>query len=87
MAWKIGLVSVAIFAVLQGDAFSQQRYIVRPGPYYVPRPLPQPRMVPRYQFGYPAPQQRFIIPGQTAGATPYRILPNGRACLYGNPCY
>jgi hypothetical protein len=64
----------SILALTSTKVLAQQRYIVRPGPYVIPRPLPQPMIVPRYQFGFPqqAPY-RYVIPGQTAGYTCYMI--------------
>jgi hypothetical protein len=63
------LVTVGTLLVTLAETNAQQRYIVRPGPYYVPRPLPQPRMMP-YQYRV-VPNPR--IPGQTAGNTCYMV--------------
>jgi hypothetical protein len=64
----------SVMALMTSEAMAQQRYILRPGPYMMPRPLPRPMIVPRYQFGYPRPAPyRYVIPGQTAGYTCYMI--------------
>ena len=65
--------AATVTAFMVGEATAQQRYILRPAPYAVPRPLPQPVIVPRYQFGFPQPAPHYVIPGQTAGATCYMI--------------
>ena len=68
---SVFLISAAL-AVFCGNANAQ--YYLRRGPVVV-RPPPYQRP---YVFGIPRPApQRLIIPGQTAGATPYMCGPGG----------